>query len=654
MPIGFARVDFVKRSEGKTAVGKAAYNSRDRLSFEGNCALDPKIYDFSFREKPAYHEILLPEGVHSNFKVSEVLWNMAEGKERKVNSQVAIDMVLALPDDEAVSIEDRFALTRGFVEQYMVQNGFAAQIDIHPPERKIEFEEDCEIFGIKKGMSGVILKEKNNMLEVAVNKSRGKTQELYFNPTKFNGYKIKEHNWHAHVLATTRRFKSNGLELEDHKPRELLPQVRKGRVVSGLDWGKLWTDYQNSYFKARGMALRVDPVGIVPQEHLGPVRMRGRAFDLFEENQSIKELNNLVSQSPKEILKKITEKLSVFTHEDVDRFFEKHIHVKDYQTLKGMFWKQEEIIRLIDKNLNGKTNKFSTKEVFDEEKSILRIADHIRSEKGLIVSAKETPSSLTPEQATAFSNVLKGPRLSCIQGYAGTGKSYLLTSLAKTYQSEGYNIRAFGPDNATVGVLKEKGFVNSENVSKFLFAVYHDKRSIHSGKEVWFCDEAGKLGNKAMKELLKYAEHYKVQLIFSGDSKQLPSVGRGGMFKVFNERYGCEELKGIQRQKNESHREVSSNLAMQKVGNAINKLAELGGFVWSETRQQAMEEMITQWGIDSIADPGKRLLMMAHTNAEVRVLNELARVVLKERGKLSENELLCETSLGPIFYWERR
>jgi hypothetical protein len=37
MAIGFARIEFVKRSAGKNACAKAAYNSRGTIKFEGNC-----------------------------------------------------------------------------------------------------------------------------------------------------------------------------------------------------------------------------------------------------------------------------------------------------------------------------------------------------------------------------------------------------------------------------------------------------------------------------------------------------------------------------------------------------------------------------------------------------------------------------------------
>lgn len=653
MAIGFARAEFVKRSEGKTAVGKAAYNARERVAFEGNCVLAPRVFDFSFREAPSYHEILLPQGVHENFCISEVLWNAVEAKEVKVNSQVAQDLVLALPDDQALTMEDKIELAKSFVEKNLIEKGFAAQIDIHPPERKIFFTQNCEALGIKEGASGIVVKKRESAFEVKLQGDGKSGKTIYFNSKQFKGFQIKEHNWHAHILATTRRFKESGMELEDRKPRDLLPQVRKGRVVAGPDWGKLWGEHQNSYFKARGMALRVDSNSLVPQEHLGPVRMRGRAFDLLAEHDRRVELNKEITKSPKKILEQLTSRQSVFSKEDVDRFFDKHVPVEVGEVVKEAFWMQKEVVSLLDGPTQGLTGKFSADWVVEEEKSILRVADKLSQLKAFSVKTKHAQGfvleGLSPEQKEAHKNIIKGQRLSCIQGYAGTGKSYLLASLRDSYLASGYKIRGLGPDNATAKVLKEKGLDNSENVYKFLFALKNDKRDIRKGREVWVCDEAGKLGNGPLFELLRQAQKHNVQVILSGDSKQLPSVERGGMFRVFAMRYGAQALENIQRQEGPEQREITQELATSKFYSAINKLDAVGGFRWSETRSGSVEDLMKGWAVDTSQHPEQKTIMMAHTNAEVRVLNEMARIIRKERGEINQEELSCQTSLGRVF-----
>lgn len=296
MAIGFARLEFVKRSEGKNACAKAAYNLRGKIKFEGNCVYGPKEYDCSLKEPPVFHEILLPEHVALDFKKSEILWNRVEQKEKRYNSQVALELLLALPDNDEISLTHRIELAKRFIKMNFVDHGLGAQIDIHAPDKE-------------------------------------------------------DRNWHAHVLITTRRFKRCGLELDDHKARDLMPKVSLGKVVVGADWGHLWTKAQNAFFEKLKLSIRVDKNGVVPQEHLGPVRMRAKAFDLVWEHFRLLEENKIKSQIPLYILGALTKKDLAFTRQDVEGFFSKHVSLEKHSKIKRAFWNQKEIIPLTPEGL---------------------------------------------------------------------------------------------------------------------------------------------------------------------------------------------------------------------------------------------------------------------------------------------------------------
>jgi ATP-dependent exoDNAse (exonuclease V) alpha subunit len=149
-------------------------------------------------------------------------------------------------------------------------------------------------------------------------------------------------------------------------------------------------------------------------------------------------------------------------------------------------------------------------------------------------------------------------------------------------------------------------------------------------------------------ELLKEAEKYQAQLIFAGCSAQLSSVERGGLFKVFCSRYGAEELVDIQRQKMQEQRVMAKNLACGKMAVAIDQLAGLKGLKWQETRAEAIEELIKTWAVDQTKFPFSSALILAHSNAEVRMLNEMARLYRKEKGELMDTEYVCKTVYGKI------
>lgn len=226
MAIQFARCQYVSRSSGGNACRKASYNQRDAI----RCERTGELFSFKERGGNVHHEILLPEGAHEKFKNSSVLWNEVERCEKRKDSQLQKEFVIALPDDAQVTFEDRLELTRQFVNTHFVEKGLGVQLDIHEPEEE-------------------------------------------------------ERNWHAHLLVTTRRFSADGLSFEKMKARDLDPTIKKGFVVEADVWGELWRDMQNTYFEEKGYDLRVDPIAIVSQEHLGPVRMRHHMNDAIARSQ---------------------------------------------------------------------------------------------------------------------------------------------------------------------------------------------------------------------------------------------------------------------------------------------------------------------------------------------------------------------------------
>lgn len=601
MAIAFARLEFVKRSAGKNSCAKAAYQSRNKIKLDLDKVGESKIYDWSFMERPLHHELLLPEYVDRSFSSPELLWNTVEKFENRKNSVVAMELLLALPDDKVISDEDRIELSRTFVNENFIRQGFVAQIDIHRPEKNPELQKE-------------------------------------------------EHNWHAHILLPTRRFKEDGLTFEKNKPREFLTTLRGGKVISGPDWGKLWMHHQNQFFESKGIALRVDPNGLVAQIHMGPKRMRSQAYSMLEELWARQELNALESLDPKMILDRITQHQNIFSKEDLDRFLHKYIPSESIEEVRQKFWTQEEIVQLLNPETREPLNKFTTQQVLDEEKKILRLSDKMITKRAYSLNndMTEFKEPLTPEQKVAFENLLRGKRLSCIAGLAGTGKSHLLCALKKAYEKEGFIVRGLGPDNATAMVLKGLGFKKSENVFKFLYKAHYSKKEIINPKEVWILDEAGKFGSKPLLEFLKLADKHGAQVILSGDPRQIPSVERGRMFYTFCKRYGNEFLGDIKRQRDLEQREIAKKLAFGSIGLAFDQIARTGGFHWSHSKQDAMESLVKQWAIDKELFPCSSTIILAHTNAEVAALNEYVRIYKKERGELDKTEFSCDTFYGKI------
>lgn len=655
MAIDFVRIQYVKRSCGQNACAKSAYISREKIHFQGNNFQTSKTYDWSYRDDVLYKEIILPKNVNPEFAKSEKLWNLSEAKENRKNSQTAIEGVFALPDDLQVSLDDKIALLKSFVQEHFVSKGLAAEIAIHPPDKKLK-----------------------------LNPATGEIENL-------------SHNWHAHALFTTRRFKENGEDLEDKKARDLFPDVRNGKVISGTCWHKLWGEHQNKYFIENGMSLRVDPNGLVSQIHLGPKRLRGQSFELFEKNENLINENQEKIKNPSSILNHLIKHRNIFSGDDIRSLLSKFSEQSNSNLFTEVI-SLPNVVKLFECNEEGQNNVtqfYTTLEVLAEEKHCFYLADKIFKKDNFKLNEYIAPEGLNLEQRNAFDNIVKGKQINFIEGHAGTGKSYLLAALKKIYETNGYTVRALGPDSATAEVLKSKGFNSSSNVYKFLFDIKKNETSnsqsnywralslskgrlkfnkssqikefeINNGKEVWFIDESTKLGNEPFLQILKMADKYNAKLVFAGGALQMLPVERGAMFQSLTKKYGSEKLENIQRQNEGCQREISNFLAKGDFAKAINKLSEKEKIIWIDDIQRGNEvgelfsnkykiyfELVNQWAKDQLKYPSESYIITACTNSEVRILNELAREIRKEKSEVSSKEYECTVkNIGKIFVSE--
>ncbi|WP_371223699.1 MobA/MobL family protein [Orientia tsutsugamushi] len=91
-------------------------------------------YNFSRKKDNVYHTVLILAYVNQKFKNIQTLINEVERTEKRRNSKLLKDIVIALPDDKELNLEDRIKITHEIVDAIeCVKNGLGVQIDIHKP-----------------------------------------------------------------------------------------------------------------------------------------------------------------------------------------------------------------------------------------------------------------------------------------------------------------------------------------------------------------------------------------------------------------------------------------------------------------------------------------------------------------------------------------
>ena len=605
MAIQFARIEIVSRSDGKNACCKGAYNARSKITDEKTNV----TYSFFNRGDNVYHKILLPDHIDKKFKNISVLMNTVEHIERKKNSQLLKDIVIALPDDKEFSLQDKINITHLIIEDMQwVKNGLFVQVDIHKPH---------------------------------------------------DG----EKNWHAHLLVAMRRFTEDGRRLARTKARDLNPVFKTGKGKSFIipeediihERGKRII---NDYAKKMGYKTRVDAIGINPQEHIGPVRMRSVMNEAVLRNEERVEANIEHLSSGRRVLERVTSNMSVFGRGDLARAV-KCVPDKEIR---------EQLVEdaLADKSLlvlyddNGKdTGYYTTKEIRSEEEKLLRLSGYIANHDNVIALGgiksvttankliDSVSASLTEEQqeqGTALSHLLLSKSaLRILRGRAGTGKSYVLGHVQRIATASGINVIGLAPTHKAKGELAAVGYEQNDTVKGMLFKLMHG-RFILPKYSLLVVDEAGMIGNDDYKELLRVAAGRKCNVILSGDEKQLASVQRGGMFEVFAEKYGSISMLNIQRQKDTWGRAVATALSKGNVRSGIRVLEEENKIFNHGDKDSSMQGLLADWSKseEKLTDR----LIIAVKNSDVDALNHGARQYLKQAGDLRGEEI----AVGGSYY----
>lgn len=129
MAIAFVRANIVGRSNGQSAVASAAYRSGERLHDDRYA----KTHDYGRKGGIVAAGIEAPEGSPSWVFDREMLWNQVEAVERRKDSQLARELILALPHelDRANQVE----LARGFAA-FLAAQGMGVDWAVHLPSKR--------------------------------------------------------------------------------------------------------------------------------------------------------------------------------------------------------------------------------------------------------------------------------------------------------------------------------------------------------------------------------------------------------------------------------------------------------------------------------------------------------------------------------------
>lgn len=281
----------------------------------------------------------------------------------------------------------------------------------------------------------------------------------------------------------------------------------------------------------------------------------------------------------------------------------------------------------------------------------------LKAEEKMIAYAASTKNTLAPlnknyqpqldylndEQKQAIGKLLSSnDQISLLLGSAGVGKTSLLQSVKEGIEMAGKRLFSYAPSaQASRGVLREKGFENSDTIAALLQK--EDMQKAAAG-QVILIDEAGMVGVKDMQRIFEIADKHNARLILSGDPKQHSSVSAGDGLRILQEKSGLRPVTVdtiVRQRSNEPYRQAIEALAAGDTLKGYNRLDKMGAVLEIEDNDQRNRAVADAY-IKALNEK-KSALLVSPSHAEKDALTAVLRQKLKEAGKLETEERIFNT-----------
>ncbi|AUW46796.1 Ti-type conjugative transfer relaxase TraA [Rhizobium leguminosarum] len=646
MAIMFVRAQVISRGAGRSIVSAAAYRHRTRMMDEQAGT------SFSYRggaSELVHEELALPDQMPTWLRTaidgrsvagaSEALWNAVDAFEKRADAQLARELIIALPEE--LTRAENIALVREFVRDNLTSNGMVADWVYHD----------------------------------------------------------RDGNPHIHLMTTLRPLTEEGFGQkkvavtgDDGAPlRVVTPDRPKGRIVYRLwagdketmkAWKIAWAETANRHLALAGHEIRLDgrsyaEQGLdgIAQTHLGPEKAalvrKGRELHFAPADLARRQhMADRLLADPALLLKQLSNERSTFDERDIAKAL--HRIVDDpavFANIRARLMASDELVMLKPQQIDAETGKasepavFTTRAILRIEYDMARSAQLLAERRGFAVSDRvvaaairnveardpEKPFKLDPEQVDAVRHVTGDNGIAAVVGLAGAGKSTLLAAARVAWESDGRRVIGAALAGKAAEGLEDSSGIRSRTLASWELAWANGRELLERGN-VLVIDEAGMVSSQQLARVLKIAEQAQAKVVLVGDAMQLQPIQAGAAFRAITERIGFAELAGVRRQRQQWAREASRLFARGETEKGLDTYARHGHLIeagtrddiigrivgdWTEARRQALQNSAAEGNDGRLR--GDELLVLAHTNQDVKRLNEALRSVMTGEGALGES-----------------
>lgn len=424
-----------------------------------------------------------------------------------------------------------------------------------------------------------------------------------------------------------------------------------------------WANHVNDYMEKMGLESRIDHRSYKEQglelssQNFRAEYVSNHKYMIDEKIKDVRRRNgDVIIERPSEAIRALTANQSVFTMKELDRFLINHTdgeeqYLKAYEAVLtskdlAMLYGKDKVV-LSSNELVSIEDSISVMVYNANQESRIqkpiKLIDRLPSE-ALRISGERT---FEPEQREAFFTLTSTDKISFLNGAAGTGKSYVLSAVSEAFKESDYKVYGIALQAITAKAIAKDCDIPSSTIASFL--ARHESGNLNiDDKTVLILDEAGMVGSRDMQKLLMIVEKNNAQIKLVGDSYQLNAVSAGSVFSHIQQTLDSKNIASldkIQRQKNNPDMIAASNLlAKHQVASALDIYKKIGSVNEYESHELALVKTIKSWS----EDKSESKLILAHTNTDVNELNNMARAILINQGKLSADSQTLKNYQGDI------
>ena len=577
----------ISRSQGRSAVGCSAYRSAAELFDERY----GKTHDYTGKQDVVYSEIMLPHNALLWMGDREKLWNAVEANEKRKDAQLAREIQVSLPRE--LTLPENIELIKEFVQKEFVDKGMIADVAVH----------------LDKSSDGDLQP-------------------------------------HAHVMLTMREITSEGFgqKVREWNSKEHL-----------LMWRENWAEVSNRHLALNGYDITIDHrsnfergINLEPQHKIGTSVSRHQLDRLADHQRIAFENGEKIFLNPELALDALTRQQSTFTHQDLAKFINRH--TKDAEQFERVYEKVKANEQIISLGFDEKSReRFTTQEMLDIEKKMMQHSAKLINKMGHSIFPESYVEGLrnrelSSEQCNAYDHLLAFGDLKCLIGYAGTGKSYLLSAARTAWEWNGYQVLGATLAGIAAENLQASSGIESRTLASRMY-YWERGEQLLTSTDILVIDEAGMLGSRQMEQLLKYVQEARAKAVLIGDPQQLQAIEAGAAFRAIAERTGYVELTEIRRQHHEWQRDATKKFARGNVESGIISYKVHEHVHEFETQAVAKKAMVELWNDARITDNENTQIMLSYTRKDAQELNYIARDLRHKLGELGEAHVL-QTSKG--------